>query len=74
MLSYVTGAFIAAVAAATDFDYKSNGEDWGTIHDGKYGLCATGLQQSPIDLTTDTDTSDTMEVIGYNYYDFVATN
>ena len=31
------------------------------------------MEQSPIDLTSDTDTSDKMEIIGYNYYDFVKT-
>ena len=75
MLSYVTSALVATTAfAATgkDWGYKQIGADWGTILDGKYSLCDTGLEQSPIDLTTDTDTSDVMNLIGYNYYDFKA--
>lgn len=72
MYSFVTGALLATAAIASDFDYKQNGADWGTIHEGKYGLCATGLEQSPINLTTDTETSEKMEMIGYNYYDFAS--
>ena len=73
MLSYVSSALLAATtfaATGKDWGYKQIGADWGTILDGKYGLCDTGLEQSPIDLTTDTDISDKMELKGYNYYDF----
>ncbi len=75
MLSYVSGALLAATtfaATGKEWGYKELGADWGTILDGKYSLCDTGLEQSPIDLTTDTDISDKMELVGYNYYDFAA--
>ena len=61
--SACASALLAAAATAASADYTSNGADWPD-------LCQTGVKQSPIDLTTDTDTSDKMEFIGYNYFDF----
>ena len=64
MFSYISSALLAVSALATVTpDYRQNGSDW-------TDLCASGEAQSPIDLVTDTDTSDKMEIIGYNYYDF----
>jgi len=68
MLSYASSAALLASAAfAASKDYTENGANW-------TGLCATGTEQSPIDLTTDTDTSDKMEVIGFDYFDFRVAN
>ena len=65
MFSYISSALLAVSALATNApDYRQKGSDWGD-------LCASGEAQSPIDLVTDTDLSDKMEIIGYNYYDFV---
>ena len=65
MFNYATGALLAATAFAGMADYSENGANWG-------GLCAEGLEQSPINLVTDTDISDKMELVGYNYYDFAS--
>ena len=64
MLSYISGALLAVSVLATGPDYTSNGADWADT-------CQSGEEQSPINLVSDTDTSDSMEIIGYNYYDFV---
>ena len=64
MLSYISSALLAASVLATGIDYTQNGANWSNT-------CVTGEEQSPIDLVTDTDTSDSMEILGYNYYDFV---
>jgi len=64
MLSYISSALLAVSVLATGPDYTNNGSDWPNT-------CQSGEEQSPIDLVTDTDTSDSMEIIGYNYYDFV---
>ena len=66
MFNYITSSLLAVSILGGAADYTLNGADWPD-------LCQTGLEQSPIDLTTDTDTSDKMEIIGYNYYDFVKT-
>lgn len=74
MMQQYVCALLAATAFAAgggDYDYKKNGADWGDIEG--YGLCKIGKQQSPIDLTTDTDTSDKMNILGLNYWDFRAT-
>ena len=67
-----TGALLAAaaMAATKETKYNLNGSDWGQIST----TCDTGKEQSPIDLKTDTDTSDKMEIIGYNYYDWSLQN
>lgn len=62
MLSYISSALLAVSVLAT-VDYTQNGADWPDE-------CQSGEEQSPINLVTDTDTSDSMEIIGYNYYDF----
>ena len=64
MFNYITSSLLVVSVLGGAADYTLNGADWPE-------LCQTGLEQSPIDLTTDTDTSDKMEIIGYNYYDFV---
>ena len=64
MFNYITGSLLAVSVFSAAADYTQNGADWPE-------LCQTGLEQSPIDLSSDTDTSDKMEIIGYNYYDFV---
>ena len=72
MLSYTIGALIAATALAgsgKDYDYIQNGADWGTILEGKYSLCDTGLEQSPIDLTSGT-VSDNIAIDLEDYYNF----
>ena len=45
-----------------DFDYRKNGENWGTIHDGKYALCGNGLEQTPIDLKSSARKDDILGV------------
>ena len=40
----------ASLAATGSFNYKQNGADWSTIKGNE--LCATGQEQSPIDLDT----------------------
>ena len=62
MFRTFTSALFAAVVSAAGADYSENGANW-------TGLCAYGREQSPIDLKDATPNS-TMEVIGYNYYDF----
>ena len=62
MFRTFANALFAAVAAAAGADYSSNGANW-------TGLCAYGREQSPIDLK-DATPNGTMELIGYNYYDF----
>lgn len=72
MYGTIATALLAATAIAaggSDYDYKQNGADWGTIHDGKYALCDSGVEQSPIDLTG-AEGNDMMNLIGYNYYDW----
>ena len=66
MFSYIASSLLAVSVLSGAADYTNNGSDWPD-------LCQTGMEQSPIDLTSDTDTSDKMEIIGYNYYDFVKT-
>ena len=74
MISYVASALLAVTAFGAGgkvaFDYKQNGADWGDLEG--YGLCKTGKEQSPIDITDDSKDSDTMEIVGYNYGDFKA--
>lgn len=53
MFKFATAALLATAALAEtsdSYDYKTNGADWGTIHEGKWSLCDTGKEQSPIDL------------------------
>ena len=64
MFSHIASSLLAVGVLSGAADYRQNGADWPE-------LCQSGTQQSPIDLTTDTDTSDKMEITGYNYYDFV---
>ena len=66
---------IAGVASAADkkfeFDYEMSGEDWGELEGAE--ICATGKEQSPIDLSTrEFEISETMELNGYDYIDFTA--
>jgi carbonic anhydrase len=56
------------VFSAGVYDWKQNGADWGLT----YPLCATGQNQSPIDLNDSVvKTSDRLEVKGSNYPNFV---
>ena len=54
MFSYISAGLLAATALGCkgDFEYTSNGDDWHKIHNGKYSLCGTGQEQSPIDLSS----------------------
>ncbi len=53
MYKFASSALLASGSLAALADYKDNGATWP-------GICATGKEQSPIDLTTDTETSDKM--------------
>ena len=68
MFRYTIATLLAATAfAAGDIDYTQNGLNWGETHD----LCDTGVEQSPIDLTTTgTTPSDDMNLLLENYTDF----
>ena len=59
---------LSALAASGEYVYNTNGAEWGESFD----LCKTGVEQSPINLTTGLEStgSQDMELIGYNYYDF----
>ena len=75
MIYYLSASALLAVGAyaagTSDYDYKQNGADWGTILARKYLTCDTGREQSPIDLSKKGSTkSETSELIGYNYYNF----
>ena len=77
MFKFATAASLAAsvLAETSDsYDYKTNGADWVTIHSGKWYLCDTGKQQSPIDLKASAATNDYVELIGYNYFNFDGAN
>jgi carbonic anhydrase len=63
MFRSLASVLFATAVSAGYADYTLNGANWG-------GLCAHGVEQSPIDLTDDTVPSNKMEVVGYNYYDF----
>ncbi len=67
MFKFAASALLASCTLAALADYKDNGATW-------TGICATGKEQSPIDLTTDTKTSDKMQIMGYDYYDFPILN
>jgi len=45
-----------------DFDYRQNGENWGTVHNNKYALCSAGIEQSPIDLRSNAPKNDVISV------------
>lgn len=70
LTSYAVSALVAARAfAGSGTDYKENGADWGL----KDKLCASGKEQSPINLTRgSSDISDKMEVRGIDYRDIDA--
>ena len=51
------------------YDYRVNGADWGTIHDAKFPVCGSGLEQSPIDLKTNAPTNDEIALISSGYFD-----
>lgn len=77
MLSYVSSALLAATtfaAVGKDWNYDDLGRDWGTIHDGKYSLCDTGVEQSPIDLDPNASSSNNLKLHLTNYYNFVGTS
>ena len=67
---YAVSALVAANAfAASGIDYSKQGLNWGETAK----LCATGTEQSPIDLSIgSSDISDKMEVRGINYRDIEA--
>ena len=51
------------------YDYRVNGADWGTIHNVKFPVCASGLEQSPIDLKTNAPNDDEIVLISSGYFD-----
>ena len=57
-------------ATSDYYSYETNGADWGTIHDGKWSLCDTGKEQSPIDLRTNAPFNTKLQLRRYNYFDF----
>jgi len=57
-------SLLAAAASAAKYDYKEMGADWGEVA----SLCATGTEQSPINLTSSSASkSDLMQINGYGY-------
>ena len=77
MFKYATAAILAVSSYAEtsdSYDYITLGADWGTIHEGKWSLCDTGKEQSPIDLKMAASTNDSIELVGYNYFDFDGAN
>ena len=67
MFRSTIAALVAASAyAAAGIDYTTLGANWGETDP----LCDTGLEQSPIDLTYNASTSDTMSLVLENYTDF----
>jgi len=57
---------VSAVHAA-DWNYNSLGDDWGSVNE----LCATGKQQSPIDINTDnTQLAETLKILKGTYKNF----
>ena len=65
MFRTFASALFASAAYAAMADYTQNGANWD-------GLCANGVEQSPIDLTEAAATKNgVMEITGFNYYDFV---
>ena len=77
-LSTALFALKSHAAGGSDYNYKTNGADWSKDINPDYEVCQTGKEQSPIDLTANTtsDTNvksvinETMELIGYNYFNF----
>lgn len=60
-LACIMAAQAYAAGAKYDWGYKTNGADW-------TGQCATGVNQSPINLKTGTLTSDLIAPISRNLY------
>ena len=81
-LSAALFALKSHAAGGSDYNYKTNGADWSKDINANYEVCQTGKEQSPIDLTakTTSDTyvksviNETMELIGYNYFNFHITD
>ena len=63
MRSFVSAALLALGASAAAVDYTQNGANWPD-------LCATGLEQSPIDLTDAATPSENIGISLYGYRDY----
>jgi carbonic anhydrase len=63
MRSFVSAALLALGASAATVDYTQNGANWPD-------LCATGREQSPIDLTDAATTSENIGISLYGYRDY----
>jgi len=64
MFHNLATALLVAAVSGSAADYTTNGADW-------TGLCANGVEQSPIELNKGMAVeSGKMEVVGFNYYDF----
>lgn len=63
MRSFVSTALLALGASAATIDYTQNGANWPD-------LCATGREQSPIDLTDDATPSGNVGISLYGYRDY----
>jgi len=51
------------------FDYRSLGDDWGTVNNSKFPVCGTGQEQSPIDLKWNTKLNSSIGLISAGYFD-----
>ena len=69
IFSSIATLLVSNVDAATgNFDWRQNGANWGQ----NFTLCASGKNQSPIDLKdSDVVESDTLRVKGFEYPNFV---
>ena len=70
-LSFYTMLFANQVSSSGSaaYDYKLSGSDWGA----EYSLCATGKEQSPIDLNDSlAKKSDTIALRGFNYPNYIS--
>lgn len=68
IFSSIASLMVSTVQAQTNYNWRQNGADWGV----NFTLCATGKNQSPIDLKdSDVVLSDSLSVRGFEYPNFV---
>lgn len=74
MCTLLLGLLIGAAHASEDIFYINGGEDWPETAENAM-TCRSGMEQSPIDLSTSTADyifSEKMEINGYGYHHFFA--